>query len=232
MKRFEGKISLDYHLVPGAVPYYYELQDALASVISRLFRKAIVVDIGIGTGITTKAIIEKNPSCVVRGVDSEHSMIKQAQSNLEAEVERGSVEVYCSDALDYLRGLADASIEAVASSYTLHNCLKNYRERLEREIFRVLRPRGVFVNNDKYAADDKQEYLKELTDQIIRYDVLKEQGRDDLRRIWIEHELEDQDPERVMWTCQALGHLESIGFSEVSLVERIGQYAIVTARKP
>lgn len=232
MRRFAGTISQYYDWIPQALPGYYDLQHALARLIAERYIEPVVVDVGLGTGITTKAIIERNPGCVVKGVDSESLMLDQARSNLRAEVTRGAVEIYHGDALVYLRTLLAGSVDVVASAYTIHNCSKIWRVQLKSEIFRTLRPGGMFVNNDKYATSDRQEYVREVTNQIIRYDILKEQGRDDLRRLWIEHEIEDQDPERIMWTHEALDQLRIAGFSEVSLVERLGQYAIVTAFKP
>jgi tRNA (cmo5U34)-methyltransferase len=232
MKRFEGAISLDYDLVIQALPFYFVLQNNLGSRIAAKYTNPTVVDIGVGTGLTTRAIVANNPDCFVRGVDNERTMTEQARSNLESDVAAGRVEVVESDALDYLRNLQTASVDVIASSYTIHNLLRDYGARLEIESFRVLRPAGMFINNDKYASDDRQEYVSELAKQILRYDVLKEMGREDLRRIWIEHEIEDQVPERIMWTGQAIQQLRSTGFVSVSLVERAEQYAIVNAFKP
>jgi ubiquinone/menaquinone biosynthesis C-methylase UbiE len=168
---------------------------------------------------------------MVSGVDNECTMIDQAKTSLKHEIVKGMVELHESDALDYLISIREASVDVIASSYTIHNCFRDYRALLENEIFRVLKPGGMFINNDKYTADDRQEYVRELTDQIIRYDVLREIGRDDLRRIWIEHEMEYQVPERIMWTAESLNQLKSVGFMNILLVERIGQYAIMTAYK-
>lgn len=232
MSRFEGSISQYYDWVPQTLPGYYDLQYALASLVAERYIEPVIVDVGLGTGITTKAIVDKNPGCLVKGVDSEAVMINQARENLGAEVARGVVEVYHCDALDYLKSIFESSVDVIASAYTIHNCSRVWRAQLVSEIFRVLKPGGMFVNNDKYAADDRKEYVREVTSQILRYDILKEQGRDDLRRLWIEHEIEDQDPERIMWTQEALDQIRRAGFSGVSLVERLGQYAIVRALKP
>jgi tRNA (cmo5U34)-methyltransferase len=232
MHRFAGAISQYYNCITQALPGYYDLQYSLASLIAERYVKPVVVDVGLGTGITTKAIVERNPGCTVKGVDNEILMIDQAKSKLAAEIARGAVEIHHGDALTYLRDLLTASVDVVASAYTIHNCSKLWRTQLEGEIFRTLRPGGMFVNNDKYAADDRQEYVSEITNQIIRYDLLKEQGRDELRRLWIEHEIEDQDPERIMWTTESLDQLRSVGFSNTALVKRLGQYAIVVAFKP
>jgi tRNA (cmo5U34)-methyltransferase len=231
VERFKGVISRDYDLVILALPFYFESQNTLADVIAARYATPTVVDIGVGTGLTTRAIIEKNPRSVVIGVDNERIMIEQAGINLRSEIERGVVQVYYSDALDYLRSLPNASLDVVASSYTIHNCPGDYRVQLVADIFRALKPGGMFINNDKYSAEDRREYVREMTEQIIRYDVLKDKGRDDLRRIWIEHEIEDGLPERIMWTDESLEQLAKIGFVNIQVVNRIGQYAIVTAYK-
>jgi tRNA (cmo5U34)-methyltransferase len=231
MNRFKGVISKDYDLVILALPFYFESQNAVADVITAQYTAPVVVDIGLGTGLTTRAIIEKNPRCVVSGVDNECAMIEQAAVNLRTEIARGSVQVHYSDALDYLRSLPNELVDVVASSYTIHNCRRDYRAQLETDIFRVLKPGGMFINNDKYAADDRKEYVREITEQIIRYDVLRDKGRDDLRRIWIQHEMEDGLPERIMWINESLKQLENTGFVHIEIVRRIGQYAILTAYK-
>lgn len=232
MKRFEGIIAQDYDLVPQTVPQYFRLQDSLADQIAARDSISTIVDIGVGTGFTTRAILAKVPGCVVRGIDNEPTMLGQARTTLTVELARGVAELHLVDALDFLKGLNDNSVDVVASSYTMHNCLRGYREVLDIEILRVLRSGGMFINNDKYAANDRMEYIRDLTDQIIRYDVLREVGRDDLKRIWIEHEIEDQLPERIMWARETLDHLTATGFSGAVLVERTGQYAIMTAFKP
>ncbi|MFN7919085.1 MAG: class I SAM-dependent methyltransferase [Bryobacteraceae bacterium] len=232
MKRFEGTISRDYEFVPQSVPKYYELQDLLARRIASQYAAPIVVDIGSGTGITTAAILSRSPNAVVKGVDSESTMLDQARSRLRPELATGRVELHHCDALEFLSSQSDASADVVASSYTFHNCFRTYRAQMEVQIVRILKPGGMFINNDKYAADDRDEYVRELAEQIIRYDVLRDVGREDLRQIWIRHEIEDQIPERIMWTLESLEALRLAGFVGASLIERIGQYAVMTAFKP
>jgi SAM-dependent methyltransferase len=231
MGRFEGVIGTDYELIPQAVQGYLDLQEDLADRIRIRYDKPLVVDVGVGTGITTEVIANSVPGCCVLGVDCEQSMVTQARHRLASIPAAKATHLVVSDALDFLRGLAAESVDVVASAFVLHNCLAAYRALLEVEILRVLRPGGMFINCDKYAPDNRQEYVRALTDQLIRYDVLRDCGREDLRRIWIEHEIEDQDPQRIMWTKQALSNMRRVGFVDVSLVRRIGQYAIVTSGK-
>ncbi len=231
-KRFEGSMSEDYEFVPRALPYYFELQEALGAAIAARYEHPEILEIGVGTGNTTRAILSRNPGCRVVGIDNERRMIDQARDNLKPEIARGVVELHHGDASDYLRSLPHSSADVVASSMTIHNFPGEQRRNLLIEILRVSRPGGMFINNDRYAADDREEYVRELTAQIIRYDVLEEAGRADLRRIWIQHELEDELPGRIMRTGQSLEQLKDIGFVDVRLARRAGQYAIITAMKP
>ncbi|HEV7404517.1 MAG TPA: class I SAM-dependent methyltransferase [Chthoniobacteraceae bacterium] len=231
MGRFEGILSRAYDLVAPAVLGYHAFEDKLAERVATEYVTPLILDFGVGTGITARALLERNPGCRVLGVDNEAEMIHQALSNLGAEVAMGTVEVHYEDGLEYLSGLADGSIDVVASAFTLHNCLRQYGHAVEEEFFRILRPGGLFINVDKYAADDGREYVRELTEQILRYDVLKESGGEELRRAWIAHEIEDQMPERIMWARSSLERLGAIGFHDVTLSQRLAQYAIVAGYK-
>ena len=230
-KRFQGKISSEYDLLPQCVPGYFELQESLAKWISKQFDSPTIIDIGLGTGITTQIILKKNPNSKVIGVDSEKIMVLQSKRNLKKEIDSGKVTIVQSDALDYLRTLELGSVDVIASSYTIHNCEDSYREKLVKEMFRVLRPGGMFINNDKYAVDNYEEYIKSLVEQICRYKILADAGREDLQYDWTKHEIEDQDPIRIMCVKKSVLQLKNKGFSGIKIVERVGQYAILVALK-
>ncbi len=230
-RRFDGLIGSKYDLIPLVVPSFLELEESLALRINKEYSRPRVLDIGVGTGFTTKAILSANPDATVIGVDSDSGMLAQARSKLSEYLVSGQVELVHSNALAFFRGLGDRSCEVVASAYTLHNNTDVFRADLEREIVRVLSLDGLFINLDKYAADDKDEYLSELTDQIFRYDGLTSVADQELTRLWVRHELEDQMADRILWTGDALKRLRAVGFHDAKVVERIGQYAIVAAHR-
>jgi ubiquinone/menaquinone biosynthesis C-methylase UbiE len=225
-------MSEDYDLLPQAIPSYFDLQEAVAKRIAAEYSDFNALEVGFGTGLTTKAVVDNDPFSAVTAFDNEPSMLEQATERLSNEVKSGRVKLCAGDALEGLQELRSASFEVVFSSFTIHNCDAVYRDQLFSEIARILRPGGMFINNDKYASDDREEYVRELSAQLIRFDILATVGRSDLRKLWIEHEIEDQVPERIMWTRSSLLQLEGIGLSNVSLWKRVGQYAIVTAHKP
>jgi tRNA (cmo5U34)-methyltransferase len=266
-KRFET-ISSDYELVIQCTPGYRELEEDVGKRISEVYstdsatkNNALqILDIGVGTGITTKGIVKYNPGAKIIGVDSEPKMIEQAKSNLENYVLAGNVELVQSDAKDFLnksisdrfdsafpppefkikyKGQIDEYyktqipiFDVVASAYTLHNCSYPYRYDVMRKSFSLLKPGGMLINCDKYAVDDQERYLSALAGQLSRYALLGAQGRQDLQIEWIKHELEDQDSFRIMRESKATAQLEDVGFKDVVIWGRREQYAILTAFKP
>jgi SAM-dependent methyltransferase len=230
-RRFQGKICEDYGLVPLGFPNYHRLQELLAREIAARYIAPLVVDVGVGTGVTASTIIAHCSGSTVLGVDHEDTMLRQANINLAPEIAAGRVQINHGDAIDFLQHLAPGSVNVVASSFTIHNCNDDYRAVLEQAIFAALAPDGMFINSDKYASDDREEWVREIATTILGYDVLIPMGHTDLRRVWIEHEIGDQEPERILWTQSALRRLTDIGFQAAQVIHRLGQYAIVTAFK-
>lgn len=231
-RRFQGVLSENYDLIELWLPDYNEIQDVVATAITSRYRAPLIVDIGLGTGGTSKAILTKSPEARIIGIDNEISMLAGARVRLSSQIWAGSVRICEADALEALESFPDESLEVVASALTLHNWADNYRAQVEREILRILRPGGMLINNDKYAADEPKEYICEIASAILCFDTLISMNLHELRRALIEHEIEDQHPERIMWTGSALQRLGAIGFERVSLLWRRGQQAAVVAFKP
>jgi len=80
------------------------------------------------------------------------------------------------------------SVDIIASAYTLHNFLHDYREQVINEIFRVLKPKGQFINGDRYALDDISQHTR-LTQQDIAhfFSVLTKANKLELLEQWIVH---------------------------------------------
>lgn len=231
-RRFGGVVSENYHLIDTWLPDYNEIQDRVATIIASRFRAPSVIDIGVGTGGTSKAILVRCPEASIVGIDNESSMVAMARRHLSRQLEAGSIRIFEADALDALASFPTSSTDSVASALTLHNWPYSYRAQVEREIFRVLVPGGMLINTDKYAADNHEEYVQGIANAILCFDTLISMNLPDLRRVLIEHEIEDQAPERIMWTGPSLQHLASFGFERVSLQWRQGQHATVVAFKP
>ena len=83
----------------------------------------------------------------VQGVDASEGMVAQARAKAVAALGRGSL---VSDAVAHLESLPDGSVDGVLAAYLLRNVPD--RERLVREVARVLRPGGALAVHDYSVA--------------------------------------------------------------------------------
>lgn len=233
---FSGVIGEDYDLLKLICPLATEMSRLVGNTIGTLAKSdepLKIVELGGGTGITTLAILSAPVNVHVTSIDNEPTMQNQAKNNLKAWHDEGKVQFCGQDALSALQQMATDSADAVASAYTLHNFLNLYREEVIPQIFRVLKPGGLFVNGDRYALDDVSEQTRLTQNEIAGYfKVLIGMNRPDLLEQWIIHLFGDESENHVMRQSYALLQLHEAGFVDIDLSHRMGVNALVTAKKP
>lgn len=235
-KRFHGKLSTEYRLFKRARPQWDELERQIGAAIachrpSKATGPLEVVELGCGTGFTTAAILAARPNVRLSTVDNEGQMVAQARRNLRSWIRAGNVKVAQADALSHLVRRRTGSTDAVASMFTLHNFERGYRQRVLRQIYRVLKPGGVFVNADKYAVDARAQ-AKVLREQMIRYfDVLVPIGRHDLFHEVVAHYMSDEDEAHIMKETDAVRAMRRLGFRSIRRPFRRGMDAVYLAKK-
>ena len=235
-KRFSGKMGEDYDLLKLAYPKYDELHQILANAVaghpSDGNKKLKALDMGCGSGITAEYILGSRNDLFLTALDNELKMISQAGQNLKRDLDSGRLALFQADALEYLRSLKDASLDIVASGFTLHNFTREYRCEVLEQTFRVLKPGGLFVNADKYSLEG-QEMFDQLGLQLERFfDAFVPLGKIDLLREWVLHNVADQAPDRVMREKDAVKEMGEIGFGDIKVHYRHGLEAVVSGRKP
>jgi len=191
------------------------------------------LEIGCGTGITTQALLHVREDLELTAIDNEPAMLDQARGNLSELLGTGRLRLVEADALSALQAVPSSSLDLVASVYTIHNFLDDYRTLVLAEIFRVLRPGGIFVNGDRYALDDALEQTKLTQAEAKHYmEVLLALGRTDLLEPWILHLFSDASPERVMPLAPARERMQEIGFCRIEVLFREGFDTVLIAAKP
>jgi len=129
--------------------------------------------------------------------------------------------------------LADNSIDLIASAYTLHNFLNSYREQVLKEIFRVLKPNGQFINGDRYALNDIRHHTRAVQDEVSQYfEILTPLNRTDVLKQWIVHLFNDESEDHVMRENNALQQMHHFGFIDIKINHRMTVNALLTASKP
>jgi ubiquinone/menaquinone biosynthesis C-methylase UbiE len=192
-----------------------------------------IVELGGGTGITTLAILSAKPNLHVLSVDNEPVMQDQAKKHLQQWITEGHLSFCSDDALTALKNLPDNSADIIASAYTLHNFLNSYREQVIKEIYRVLKPDGQFINGDRYALDDSRQHTRKVQDEVSQYfKALIPLNRSDVLEQWLVHLFNDESQDVVMRERIALKQLDDFGFSDIKISNRINVNALVTAKKP
>ncbi|KJV05465.1 class I SAM-dependent methyltransferase [Methylocucumis oryzae] len=231
---FSGIIGEDYAMLKQLSPLSYEMSSLVGATVAEYAKSASnVVELGGGTGITTLSILSQHGSAQILSIDNEPTMQKQAQESLAAWVNAGRLTFSSDDALTALKKLPDASVDSVASAYTLHNFTQDYRKQVLAEVFRVLVPGGCFINGDRYALDDIDVHTRTTQQEVSRYfSVLIAAGKLELLEHWIVHLFSDESENHIMRETQALTQLADAGFSAIQLSHRYEVNALVSAYKP
>lgn len=225
-RRFQGKISADYLLVMQGIPHLPEIDREVIGAI-RDFKVPTasnilkVLEIGCGSGRATAKLLLARPDINLTAVDNEPQLLVQTRQNLQNEFKQGKLALVESDALAYLQSVGNSHFDIVASVMALHNFERSYRSRVLREIHRVLKPGGLFINGDKYPPDDPTEFYRILPLHLAPFfDILGPAGRMDLLKEVVLHELADLAPDRVMKEGEFMQQAMEIGYGGCEFIGR------------
>jgi len=234
---FSGAIGKDYEMLKLLSPLAVEMSRLVGVTVSEFPKPPgqtlHVVELGGGTGITTLSILAAREALHVLSIDNEPVMQNQAKQNLQVWQQQGKLAFCGDDALTALQALPSASVDVVASAYTLHNFPNTYRQQVIAEIFRVLVPGGLFVNGDRYALDDVDLHTRTTQAEVSGYfRILVAANKLDLLEHWIVHLFSDESANHIMRETLALEDLAAVGFTSICLSQRCQVNALVTAHKP
>ncbi|PKM10115.1 MAG: SAM-dependent methyltransferase [Gammaproteobacteria bacterium HGW-Gammaproteobacteria-3] len=234
---FSGIIGLDYDqlqlICPAATQMSRRVGLAVGCYPKPSERTLNVVELGGGTGITTLALLTSGQKLSITSIDNEPTMQNQAKKHLRTWVDNKQLTFCANDALTALKDRQTDSVDIVASTYTIHNFENSYRADVIKEIFRVLKPGGQFINGDRYGLDDITAHTRLVQNEISDYfKVLIRDNKPDLLEHWIIHLFNDESQNHVMRETASLQQLEEAGFQNIALSRYIAVNALVTASKP
>lgn len=229
-KRFNNILGEEYELFRNAVYYYDTLEETIAEKVASFVSEdgLILLEIGAGSGITTDAVLDKlNNKVLIKAVDNEQKMLTQAEQILSENVEQ--VELINLDILDYLKNIPDSYFDGVYSGWTIHNLKPEIRNSLFKEIGRVTKKDGFFVNGDKIAVNDENQHQRNYEGFMELLNKIDESGNQKLKQRWIKHYEED---ELIKFTEQEqIELLGNNGFSDTESVFRELLDTVVVSKK-
>jgi tRNA (cmo5U34)-methyltransferase len=113
----------------------------------------IALDLGVGTGFFSKAVLTRFPRCRVIAVDGAVSMVEMARTRLGPLADR--VDFRIGDFRFLNKSLSNGERgELVYSAYALHHLTVQEKRSLIRDALTFLKPGGWFLNADLVVAAD------------------------------------------------------------------------------
>jgi SAM-dependent methyltransferase len=131
-------------LVRSEVPAYDRLQDVVAQATIGLGARSIL-DLGVGTGVTSQRVLAEHPSARLVGVDESSAMLEHARRALPAADLRA---VRLEDALP------QGPFDLVVSALAVHHLDGPGKADLFRRVARVVVPGGRVVVGDVVVPED------------------------------------------------------------------------------
>lgn len=128
-------------LIPPFDDFYAAAADAVALAQRPLSR---VLDVGAGTGLLSRRILQRHPSAEMHLLDGAPAMLEQARATLG---DRVSIHLG-----DFTEGLPPGPWDAIVSALAIHHLEDDGKRALLAEIHAALAPGGVFVNAEHVAG--------------------------------------------------------------------------------
>lgn len=110
-----------------------------------------VLDLGCGTGTLVVLLKRKYPAAQIVGLDPDPKALRRAQKK----VKRAGVEVQLDEGFADQLPYDDGAFDRVISSFMFHHLENQDREKMLREVLRVLKPAGTFHLLDFAGGEDR-----------------------------------------------------------------------------
>ncbi|UPT74953.1 MAG: class I SAM-dependent methyltransferase [Elusimicrobiota bacterium] len=233
-RRFSGTLTSEYDLFDLACPKGPILDATMAREIRRFKprRQTQVLDaleLGFGTGFTSKVILGCRADLRLTAMDNEPQMLPKARKNLKQWIGDGRLTLHVTDALAFLRKQPTRRYDVVATAATLHNFAVPYRALVWKELSRIMKPGALFINADKYAQKGPAQ-RSAVKARMGRYFgvAVPRQSFDWLKSVVL-HYMDDESPERRMDEAEQAALMRSAGFVGVRRIYRMDMTAVVVA---
>jgi len=204
----------DYILIDKVYGNYISFQQGIIPILKEF--KSIhvinVLEIGCGTGITSQILLRSIENIKLTTLDIDKEMIGFTNQTLSSYPNVGLI---VSDALSFVKEQKHHSFDIIVSAFTIHNLTSEYRQQLYKELYRILKAGGLFINADKFVSDSKDEQIEGLKYRIGTYiDTLVRENKLDLLKEWTTHYIDDQYPEKLLQFDKTIQDLTTVGFNK------------------
>jgi tRNA (cmo5U34)-methyltransferase len=152
-------------LVHSEVPDYERLQDEVGRATEGVAVRRLL-ELGSGTGITTRRVLERHPDAHLTGVDSSAEMLAHASADLpDADLRRQ----------DLRDPLPEGPFDLVFSALAVHHLDASGKADLFKRVAAALAPGGRFVLADVIVPDDPADVVTPLDPGFDLPDAIDDQ---------------------------------------------------------
>lgn len=184
-----------------------------------------MIELGCGEGDLTQYLFKTVPDLKLEILDISPEMLALAEGKLKGY--EGTVEYIQADAHDYLMSAGENKYDVIVSAWTIHNFPWDDKKKMFKQIFSSLKPGGVMFLMDKIYADNSIEAQDMYDAQINRYKRLSDLVREDM----LKHEAQDYSSDYKMTGEQTRDILQSIGFKNYKVIDRIERDTVISVEK-
>ncbi|HJO92523.1 MAG TPA: class I SAM-dependent methyltransferase [Victivallales bacterium] len=229
-----SNFEIDYlkYIMPNKLVISEQIAEIIKLSRNNISEDISIVDLGCGTGRLTRSLFEDICNIKVIAIDDKVQLIRQLKRHHADEINNGQLSTILNDILSALGTIESDSISYIASLYVFHNFRKEYKTKLHKEIYRVLKPGGLFLNGDFFALDDVDENNK-VEQERVKYcmKALIAINKIDYITKWAMHHTHDLNPNVLMYESEVFNELKTIGFKDIEFSYRVKNEGLLKCRK-
>lgn len=220
--RFFDTLTDDYTAtIERCFPRYREMLWALLDYLPAAAPFDSILELGTGTGNLTVLLCEQFPQATITAVDVSGDSLGACRKRL------GDHQHLHYRQQDFRNlSYADGSFDLVASSISVHHLTAEEKQELFRQIYRWLKPGGVFAYVDQHAGATSDLYQRHI-DNWKRISLAAGSTADEWQ-MWMQHQREhdhhDTLADQMQW-------LSAAGFTVVDCPWRYLLWTVLQARK-
>lgn len=202
------------------VPRYGEMLWAILRYIPGDLEPKRILDLGVGSGNLSAAVLDRYPGAALTGVDVSKEMLALARRRIPADrltlVQRDFRD------LDFEDGVFDL----VVSSISIHHIADDEKRTLFRELHRVLGPGGVLAYSDQFRGATEETYAKHI--ERWREESFALGASEDEWTTWMTHQ-DDHDHHAPL--ADQMAWLREAGFTEIDCPWRFLLWTVLVGRR-
>jgi len=202
------------------IPCFDEFYGTVGEMIARFCPDSpSVLDLGAGTGILSRAIIDRVPRARLLLLDASSEMLQQAANRLFEQQPQIFVQSLRTE-------LPSGSFDAIVSALAIHHLNDVEKRALYARIFSSLAPGGILINAEQVAGNSAR--LQSLFESV-HLDRARALGSSSLE---IEGAVQRMRHDQCATVTDQLAWLEEIGFEDAECFFRSFRFAVFGAWKP